>query len=76
MADTEFLTAAEVSARYQRKNYGRYSPELACDADRPYLRQDRKARSLSVKELDPWDQKNIVICRASRPSRMTEREWT
>jgi len=35
-----------------------------------------KAVLYPVKELDAWDQKNIVICRASRPSRMTEREGT
>jgi len=76
MAGIEFLTAAAVSARYRGEITVGTLRNWRAIRIGPTFVKIGKAVLYPVKELDAWDQKNIVTCRASRPSRMTEREGT
>jgi hypothetical protein len=66
MADNKFLTAEEVS--------GRYCGSISVSTLRnwrvmrigPTFVKIGKAVLYRINELDAWDQKNIVTCRASK----------
>jgi hypothetical protein len=74
MADNKFLTAEEVSERYRGEiTVGTLRNWRAMRIGPAFVKVG-KAGLYPVDELDAWDQKNMVICRASRSSRMLERE--
>jgi hypothetical protein len=74
MPDIKFLTAEEVSERYRGEiTVGTLRNWRAMRIGPAFIKLG-KAVLYPVSELDAWDQKNMVICRASRSSRMDERE--
>jgi hypothetical protein len=74
MADIKFLTAEEVSERYRGEiTVGTLRNWRAMRIGPAFIKLG-KAVLYPVSELDAWDQKNMVICRASRSSQMHERE--
>jgi len=74
MADNKFLTAEEVSERYRGEiTVGTLRNWRAMRIGPAFIKLG-KAVLYPVSELDAWDQKNMVICRASRSSHMHERE--
>ena len=74
MADIKFLTAEEVSERYRGEITVGTLRNWRAMRIGPAFVKIGKAVLYPVGELDAWDQKNMVICRASRSSRMPERE--
>jgi Helix-turn-helix domain len=64
MADTKFLTAEEVSARY-RGEVGTLRNWRAMRIGPAYVKIG-KAVLYPVDELDAWDKENLVICRAPK----------
>lgn len=74
MADTKFLTAEEVSERYRGEiTVGTLRNWRAMRIGPPFVKIG-KAVLYPVSELDAWDQKNTVSCRASRQLTMNEHE--
>jgi hypothetical protein len=74
MADTKFLTAEEVSERYRGQiTVGTLRNWRAMRIGPPFVKIG-KAVLYPVAELDAWDQKNTVACRASRVPTMTRHE--
>jgi len=74
MPDIKFLTAEEVSERYRGEiTVGTLRNWRAMRIGPAFIKLG-KAVLYPVSELDAWDQKNMVICRASRSSQMHERE--
>jgi hypothetical protein len=74
MADIKFLTAEEVSERYRGEiTVGTLRNWRAMRIGPAFIKLG-KAVLYPISELDAWDQKNMVICRASRSSQMHERE--
>jgi hypothetical protein len=65
MADNKFLTAEEVSERYRGEiSVGTLRNWRSMRLGPPFVKIG-KAVLYPVSELDAWDQKNTVICRAS-----------
>ena len=74
MADTKFLTTEEVSERYRSEiTVGTLRNWRAMRIGPPFVKIG-KAVLYSVSELDAWDQKNTVNCRASRQMTMHKHE--
>jgi hypothetical protein len=74
MADNKFLTAEEVSERYRGEiTVGTLRNWRAMRIGPPFVKIG-KAVLYPVTELDAWDQKNTVSCRASRRPTMAQRE--
>jgi hypothetical protein len=74
MADNKFLTAEEVSERYRGEITVGTLRNWRAMRIGPAFVKIGKAVLYPVGELDAWDQKNMVICRPSRTSRMHEPE--
>jgi Helix-turn-helix domain len=76
MADTKFLTAEEVSERYRGEiSVGTLRNWRAMRIGPPFVKIG-KAVLYPITELDAWDQKNMVGCRASKRLDMDAREGT
>jgi Helix-turn-helix domain len=76
MADTKFLTAEEVSERYRGEiSVGTLRNWRAMRIGPPFVKIG-KAVLYPITELDAWDQKNMVSCRASKRLDMDAREGT
>ena len=76
MADKKYLTADEVSERYRGEiSVGTLRNWRAMRIGPPFIKIG-KAILYPVDELDAWDQKNLVICRAPSVSPVDERERT
>jgi len=74
MAETKFLTAEEVSQRYRGEiTVGTLRNWRAMRIGPPFVKIG-KAVLYPIRELDAWDQKNIVSCRASRRLTTDEEE--
>jgi len=74
MAETKFLTAEEVSERYRGGiTVGTLRNWRAMRIGPPFVKIG-KAVLYPIRELDAWDQKNIVSCRASRRLTTDEQE--
>ena len=74
MADNKFLTAEEVSERYRGEiTVGTLRNWRAMRIGPPFVKIG-KAVLYPVAELDAWDQKNMVTCRASRRLMVDPRE--
>jgi hypothetical protein len=74
MADTKFLTAEEVSERYRGEiTVGTLRNWRAMRVGPPFVKIG-KAVLYPILELDDWDKKNLVTCRASRRLEVNERE--
>lgn len=74
MADPKFLTADEVSERYRGEiTVGTLRNWRAMRIGPPFVKVG-KAVLYPINELDAWDQKNTVSCRASRQRTMNCRE--
>ena len=74
MAETKFLTAEEVSERYRGEiTVGTLRNWRAMRIGPPFVKIG-KAVLYPIRELDAWDQKNIVSCRASRRLTTDEQE--
>ena len=74
MPDNKFLTAQEVSERYRGEiTVGTLRNWRAMGIGPTFVKVG-KAVLYPVDELDAWDQKNMIICRASRSSRVNARE--
>jgi hypothetical protein len=72
--DNKFLTAQEVSERYRGEiTVGTLRNWRAMRIGPTFVKVG-KAVLYPVDELDAWDQKNMIICRASRSSRVNARE--
>jgi hypothetical protein len=72
--DNKFLTAQEVSERYRGEiTVGTLRNWRAMRIGPAFVKVG-KAVLYPVDELDAWDQKNMIICRASRSSRVNARE--
>lgn len=66
MADSKFLTAEEVSERYRRGiSVGTLRNWMAMWIGPTFLKIG-KAVLYPTSELDAWDQKNMVTCRATK----------
>jgi hypothetical protein len=66
MSDNKFLTPEEVSERYRGEiTVGTLRNWRALKIGPPYIKIG-KAVLYPVDELDSWDRKNLVVCRASR----------
>jgi hypothetical protein len=66
MSDNKFLTPGEVSERYRGEiTVGTLRNWRALRIGPPFIKVG-KAVLYPVEELDAWDQKNLVVCRASR----------
>jgi len=74
MADNKFLTAEEVSERYRGEiSVGTLRNWRAMRLGPPFVKIG-KAVLYPISELDAWDQKNTVTCRASRRTTLSQRE--
>ena len=74
MADSKFLTAEEVSERYRGEiTVGTLRNWRAMRIGPPFVKIG-KAVLYPINELDDWDKKNLVTCRASRRLEVNERE--
>jgi len=74
MPDNKFLTAQEVSERYRGEiTVGTLRNWRAMRIGPAFVKVG-KAVLYPVDELDAWDQKNMIICRASRSSHVNARE--
>ena len=66
MSDNKFLTAEEVSERYRGSvSVGTLRNWRAMNIGPAFVKIG-KAVLYPAKELDAWDQKNMVTCRASK----------
>ena len=74
MPDNKFLTAEEVSERYRREITVGTLRNWRAMRIGPAFVKIGKAVLYPVAELDAWDQKNIVTCRAARSRHMDERD--
>jgi hypothetical protein len=74
MADNKFLTAEEVSERYRGEITVGTLRNWRAMRIGPAFVKIGKAVLYPIDELDAWDQKNKVICRASRSNRMDASE--
>jgi hypothetical protein len=74
MADNKFLTPEEVSERYRGEVTVGTLRNWRAMRIGPAFVKIGKAVLYPVGELEAWDQKNMVVCRASKSSSMTERE--
>ena len=76
MTDNKFLTADEVSERYRGEiSVGTLRNWRAMRIGPPFVKIG-KAVLYPISELDAWDQKNMVNCRASKRLDMDIREGT
>lgn len=76
MTDNKFLTAEEVSERYRGEiTVGTLRNWRAMRIGPPFVKIG-KAVLYPINELDAWDQKNMVSCRASKRLDMDVREGT
>lgn len=74
MAESKFLTAEEVSERYRGEiTVGTLRNWRAMRIGPPFVKVG-KAVLYPSSELDAWDQKNTVSCRASRRLTMDQSE--
>lgn len=74
MTDNKFLTAEEVSERYRGEiTVGTLRNWRAMRIGPPFVKIG-KAVLYPISELDAWDQKNTVNCRASRRLSMAQDE--
>ena len=74
MTDLRFLTAEEVSERYRGEiSIGTLRNWRAMRIGPPFVKIG-KAVLYPIRELDAWDQKNTVSCRASSRLPIDERE--
>jgi hypothetical protein len=74
MANDRFLTAEEVSERYRGEiTVGTLRNWRALRVGPAFVKIG-KAVLYPVRELEAWDEKNLVTCRASRSPRGTERD--
>lgn len=75
MTDTrKFLTSEEVSERYRGQvSVGTLRNWRALRIGPTFVKIG-KAVLYPVAELDAWDKKNVVTCRASKSQSMTEHE--
>ena len=74
MADLKFLTAEEVSERYRGEiSVGTLRNWRAMRIGPPFVKIG-KAVLYPIRELDAWDQKNIVNCSASPRLQIDERD--
>jgi hypothetical protein len=74
MADSKFLTAEEVSERYRGEITVGTLRNWRTMRIGPAFVKIGKAVLYPIQELDAWDQKNLVICRASKSANMNERD--
>ena len=74
MADDKFLTAEEVSERYRGEITVGTLRNWRTMRIGPAFVKIGKAVLYPVRELEAWDQKNLVTCRASRSLRVDERD--
>lgn len=74
MPDNKFLTAEEVSERYRGEVTVGTLRNWRAMRIGPAFVKIGKAVLYPVAELDAWDRKNIVTCRASRSHRVDERD--
>jgi hypothetical protein len=74
MPDNKFLTAEEVSERYRGEITVGTLRNWRAMRIGPAFVKIGKAVLYPVAELDAWDKKNIVTCRASRSHRVDERD--
>ncbi|MEF2073598.1 helix-turn-helix domain-containing protein [Consotaella aegiceratis] len=66
MDDRKYLTAEEVTERYREEiSVGTLRNWRAMRIGPPFIKIG-KAVLYPIKELDEWDKRNLVICRASR----------
>jgi hypothetical protein len=72
--DNKFLTAEEVSERYRGEITVGTLRNWRAMRIGPAFVKIGKAVLYPVRELDAWDQKNLVICDGSRSGCMDERE--
>lgn len=76
MTDNKFLTAEEVSERYRGEiTVGTLRNWRAMRIGPPFVKIG-KAVLYPINELDAWDQKNMVSCRASKRLDMDVHEGT
>lgn len=74
MAENKFLTAEEVSKRYRGEiTVGTLRNWRSMRIGPPFVKIG-KAVLYPISELDAWDQKNTVSCRASRQLAMDPSE--
>lgn len=74
MADIKFLTADEVAERYRGEiSVGTLRNWRAQRIGPPFVKIG-KSVLYPVQDLDEWDKKNLVICRASRKLHMIDNE--
>ena len=74
MSDNKFLTPEEVSKRYRGEVTVGTLRNWRAMRIGPAFVKIGKAVLYPVEQLDAWDQKNIVICRASKTLPVNERE--
>ena len=75
MTDKKFLTPEEVSERYRGEvTVGTLRNWRAMRIGPTYVKIGGKAVLYPVEELDAWDRKNMVMCHASRSSRVNDNE--
>jgi hypothetical protein len=74
MPDNKCLTAEEVSERYRGEITVGTLRNWRAMRIGPAFVKIGKAVLYPVAELDAWDKKNIVTCRASRSHRVDERD--
>jgi hypothetical protein len=73
MSDNKFLTADEVAERYRGEiTVGTLRNWRALRIGPPFVKIG-KAVLYPVEQLDAWDQKNLVSCRASNSHSVNER---
>jgi hypothetical protein len=74
MTDNKFLTAEEVSERYRGEiTVGTLRNWRAMRVGPAFVKIG-KAVLYPVDELETWDRKNMVSCRAARPGRVIQGE--
>lgn len=74
MTESKFLTAEEVSLRYRGEvTVGTLRNWRAMRVGPPFVKIG-KAVLYPIQELNEWDKKNLVMCRASRSLHMTSQE--
>ena len=74
MSDPKFLTTAEVAARYRGEiSVGTLRNWRSAQIGPAFVKIG-KAILYPIEELDAWDGKNLVSCRASRKLTVTAEE--
>ena len=74
MENRKYLTTEEVTERYRGEiSVGTLRNWRAGRVGPPFVKIG-KAVLYPVQELDEWDKKNLVMCRAPRSLHMTEQE--